>query len=295
MALDDLTPKELEAIMDGKTPIPDAAEPAPPPAPAPEPEPVETAPEPTPEPVAGEPTNGVSDDEPPPPTTDELLLELKSRLEESDLRRERLEATLEHERLLRERANTKAGIYKSTAMDLLREDPRRDDSEDDGETPPEVRRLTREVAVLREEATTRAAQDTLTEFARNTPDLAADDEVSREILAEMQPHVRQGRQDYSNLYESGDPRLVRDTTRLILKAAYTEVKAKRLAQAREQASTRRIEQFSAARKAKLAAGSVQSAPAASAPPKQKALSEMTTAELAARLDEMVPPRKPHRL
>lgn len=264
-------------------------EPEPEPAPAPEPEP--PAEPQAAEPAAEEPPPEPPAEAPPEPTEDPLE-DLRLSLQEEGLRRERLEAQLAHEKLLREQSNTRAGVLKTLTTDLLRDGhtPPADRPEYEDEDSPvkrELQAMQQELASWRDEANTRVSQETLQAFVNSTPDLAKDTPESQALLMEMKDHVTEGTREHSELLKSGNPKLVRETTRLILKTAYVEAKAARIAQARASAKEKRAQQFADRARTVSSAAISGTGSAPPARPKPKTTSDLSADEAGKALDAML--------
>ena len=223
--------------------------------------------------------------EPEPPTTDPVLEEIRLQLQEEGIRRERLEAQLAHEKMLRETQSSRAGFYKNVATDLARAIPREQDlprfEDQGGEQSPEAARFQRELEVLREDAVTRSAQDAMTRFANENPDAA-------DLTENMKPFLTEAAKSYAPWLQSGDPKLVRETSMLVLKSAYLEAKAQKLADQRKAATEKRASQHEALMRNKQAAtisGSGGTGPPVTA---TKPISDYTAEEADAALRKLFP-------
>ena len=217
------------------------------------------------------------------PTVDPAIEDIRLQLEEEGLRRERLEAQLAHEKMLRETQSSRAGFYKNVATDLARAIPREQDlprfEDQGGEQSPEAARFQKELTVLREDAVTRSAQDAMTKFANEYPDAA-------DLTEQMRPFLTKAAESYAPWLQSGDPKLVRETSMLVLKSAYLEARAEKLSQQRKAAVEKRAEQLQALTKSKVLGAITGSGGIAPTAPKRKTDSDLTAEEAASELDRL---------
>lgn len=186
---------------------------------------------------------------PEPASLTEKLDEVISRLEESNLRREKLELEIAHERRLRDEAASRAGYYKKTALDMAGDLARRvpaaapeagEPAGDEAQVAPivqavvarEMQRFEGEITRMREEASRRGINDELGRFFEANPD-------AENLMEEMMSAVAQQRANYADFLASGDPRITSQTVNVILETAYREARARKLQADRAAAVDRR--------------------------------------------------------
>ena len=249
----------------------------------------DTPPEPAPEQPPAEPETPPAEPEPvvpaaPDPVQQELE-DIRLKLEEQDIQGKLLEKQLEHERMLRDDAASKAGYYKRVATDLAaaaRKAPPADE-EFPSDTPrtvaPETARFEEEIRSLREDAIERAQVEALNHFFASNPD-------AREMVKDMEPFVAQARDRYAGWLESGDPKLIRRAAQMTLETGYLNAQKARTSAKRTERLTARASQLQRLADEKRAGaipGSGAAAPALSQP---KSIEQLSAAELEARLNAL---------
>jgi len=295
MALEDKSLEELEAMMSGKAPLPDAApEPPPlPPPPAPESEKAAEAvpPDKPPEPETAK------GDEPLPLSQEDLrsaIEDANERAEQADLRAQKIEAILERQKFIASREAGRAGFFEDKVK-ARAESRREPDEEIEGDEPepderperparPRPRRDDGEIGEIRaelEQIRAERAMNVMKEeagaFFLRRPD-ARDDGIREKLLEKLAPL----QEEHEEALFGRDLKLARATAKSLFGQAYADVKLEAI----EAKRTRRAEQFASARKTKIE--DTASATGASPTPRkvEKPLAEKSIEELDQMLKEM---------
>lgn len=252
-----------------EAPTPSSTDPSEPqPADAQAPVPPAPAAEPAPDPVALE------------------LEEIRLKMEETELEQRTLRQQLEHERLLREEAASKAGYYKRVAVDLAA--PRRqpvepapvDEYADPTEAPrvhPDTLRFQQELDALRTDAIERAQMEAVSQFFAANPDAQAKQK-------ELEPFVVQARARYAEWLESNDPKLIRRAAAMTLDTAWLNAQKAAVAARRTERLATRASTLQRLAEEKRAA-SIPGSGAAAAPAPRQPNQPMSEAEAERILDD----------
>lgn len=272
---------------EGETPKPE------PPAPekvAPEKK-VEEKPEPASE---AKPAAEVEEDDP-----KALMAEIRSRLEEESLRRQKLEAELEHQRQIASREAGRAGHFERLAKKPApkREATIAEELDEEEAAPagehPDLAPLRAEMEEIRSELSLRAFSDEADEFFRRRPDANEEDKTDDAgkpvtgFKTRFMKHLPAQEERYQDELFSGNVKIARQAARMAYEAAYVEAKLEVLAEVRAAVKPKRAEQFAATRDAKLKANVAGSGQTGAPRAATKAHADKTLKELEDELESLL--------